>query len=90
MTIPLFKVDTGTAVIALPEDVQAEAYDWPGDLFTRRVWRVGRRLPEAPSLDRAVARDTRRAAALDLSGGGTIYSEATDELRFLGPWALSA
>jgi 3D-(3,5/4)-trihydroxycyclohexane-1,2-dione acylhydrolase (decyclizing) len=34
--------ETGAATIALPEDVQAEAYDWPVELFTDRVWRIGR------------------------------------------------
>jgi 3D-(3,5/4)-trihydroxycyclohexane-1,2-dione acylhydrolase (decyclizing) len=74
-------VDTGAAVISLPEDVQAEAFDWPEELFARRVWRVGRPLPEPAALARAI--DTIRASRrpLIVSGGGTIYSEATDALR---------
>ena len=39
--------DTGAVTLALPQDVQAEAYDWPEELFERRVWRVRRPLPEA-------------------------------------------
>src|SRR5436190_17624027 len=38
--------ETGAATIALPEDVQAEAFDWPVELFADRVWRVGRPVPE--------------------------------------------
>ena len=76
-------VETGAAVIALPEDVQAEAHDWPEELFETRVWHVARPLPEAAALARAVEviRGSRRP--LIVSGGGTIYSEATDALRAL-------
>ncbi|WP_240759169.1 thiamine pyrophosphate-binding protein, partial [Phytoactinopolyspora endophytica] len=38
--------ETGAATIALPQDVQAEAYDWPVELFERRVWHVPRPVPE--------------------------------------------
>ena len=40
-------VETGAVTISLPEDVQAEAFDWPVAFFERRVWRVRRPLPEA-------------------------------------------
>src|SRR3954452_2641817 len=39
--------ETGAVTLALPQDVQAEAHDWPEELFARRVWHVGRPLPEA-------------------------------------------
>ncbi len=76
-------VDTGAAVIALPEDVQAQAWDWPVELFETRVWHVGRPVPEPVALARALdlVRASRRP--LIVSGGGTIYSEATDALRAL-------
>jgi Acetolactate synthase len=46
--------ETGAVTLALPQDVQAEAYDWPEELFRRRVWHVGRPAPEAHALGRAV------------------------------------
>ena len=39
-------VDTGAVTLALPQDVQAEAWDWPEELFERRVWHVRRPAPE--------------------------------------------
>ncbi|HEY4866218.1 MAG TPA: 3D-(3,5/4)-trihydroxycyclohexane-1,2-dione acylhydrolase (decyclizing) [Candidatus Dormibacteraeota bacterium] len=73
--------ETGAVTIALPQDVQAEAHDWPEELFDRRVWHVGRPVPEAAMLARAVEviRSARRP--LVVAGGGVIYSEATAELR---------
>ena len=73
-------VETGAATISLPEDVQAEAYDWPARFFERRVWRVRRPLPEAADLADAVRLITAAKAPLMVTGGGTIYAEATDEL----------
>ncbi len=74
-------VETGAVTVAMPQDVQAEAYDWPGDLLAKRVWHVARPVPEPAALSRAleVIRSARRP--LVVSGGGTIYAEATDALR---------
>jgi 3D-(3,5/4)-trihydroxycyclohexane-1,2-dione acylhydrolase (decyclizing) len=73
--------DTGAVTLALPQDVQAEAFDWPDELFAPRVWHIGRPLPEPGALARAVAvlRSGRRP--LIVAGGGVIYAEATDALR---------
>ena len=38
--------ETGAVTLALPQDVQAEAYDWPAELFAPRVWHVARPVPE--------------------------------------------
>ncbi|CAA9477802.1 MAG: Epi-inositol hydrolase [uncultured Rubrobacteraceae bacterium] len=75
--------ETGTVTLALPQDVQAEAYDYPEEFFGRRVWRVGRPLPDGSDLARAadLIRGARRP--MIVSGGGTIYSEATETLRAL-------
>ena len=74
-------VETGAVTLALPQDVQAEAYDWPEALFARRVWHVARPVPEPAALERAVEviRSARRP--LIVAGGGLIYSGATEELR---------
>ncbi len=76
-------VQTGTVCLCLPQDVQAEAWDWPEEFFARRVWRVRRPGPEADVL--AEAGDLLRAARrpLIVCGGGTIYAGATDALREL-------
>jgi 3D-(3,5/4)-trihydroxycyclohexane-1,2-dione acylhydrolase (decyclizing) len=75
------QAETGAVTLALPQDVQAEAYDYPEEFFKKRVWRVGRPLPEAEMTERAAVliRESRRP--MIVSGGGTIYSEATEALR---------
>src|SRR4051794_34517404 len=73
--------ETGAVTLALPQDVQAEAYDWPDELFERRVWHVARPVPEPAALDRAVALIRGAERPLIVAGGGVIYSGATDELR---------
>ncbi|WP_102142403.1 3D-(3,5/4)-trihydroxycyclohexane-1,2-dione acylhydrolase (decyclizing) [Mycobacterium hubeiense] len=77
-------VETGAATIAMPQDVQAEAFDWPESLFAERTWHVARPLPEQSVISRAteIIRSARRP--LIVAGGGLIYSHATDALvRFV-------
>jgi len=73
--------ETGAVTLALPQDVQAEAHDWPDNLFTERTWFVPRPGPEPAALNRAVEvlRGARRP--LIVAGGGVIYSEASGALR---------
>jgi len=75
--------ETGAVTLALPQDVQAEAADWPAELFDRRVWHVPRPPPDDDALARVV--DALRAARRPLlvAGGGVIYSEATEALEQL-------
>ncbi|HUC13551.1 MAG TPA: 3D-(3,5/4)-trihydroxycyclohexane-1,2-dione acylhydrolase (decyclizing) [Acidimicrobiales bacterium] len=77
------QAETGAVTICLPQDVQAEAFDWPDELFRRRVWHVDRPVPDRSALERAAAiiRSARRP--LIVAGGGVIYSEATEALRAL-------
>jgi 3D-(3,5/4)-trihydroxycyclohexane-1,2-dione acylhydrolase (decyclizing) len=75
------QAETGAVTLALPQDVQAEAHDYPEEFFERRVWRIGRPLPDAGALERAVALIRASRRPMIVSGGGTIYSEATDALR---------
>jgi 3D-(3,5/4)-trihydroxycyclohexane-1,2-dione acylhydrolase (decyclizing) len=73
--------ETGAVTLALPQDVQAEAYDYPEEFFERRLWRVTRPVPDAAEVERAaeLIRGSRRP--MIVSGGGTVYSEATETLR---------
>jgi 3D-(3,5/4)-trihydroxycyclohexane-1,2-dione acylhydrolase (decyclizing) len=72
--------DTGAVTIALPEDVQAEAYDWPDAFFERRVWRVRRPVPEPDVVDQVARLIMDAKAPLVIAGGGVKYSAATDVL----------
>ncbi len=73
--------ETGAVTVAMPEDVQAEAYDWPEEFFVKRVWHITRPVPDSGSLERAVALMRAAKKPLVVAGGGVIYSEATDALR---------
>jgi 3D-(3,5/4)-trihydroxycyclohexane-1,2-dione acylhydrolase (decyclizing) len=73
--------ETGAVTLALPQDVQAEAYDWPAELLANRVWPVARPVPEPAALARAAALIRQSRRPLIVSGGGTIYAEATRALR---------
>jgi 3D-(3,5/4)-trihydroxycyclohexane-1,2-dione acylhydrolase (decyclizing) len=73
--------DTGAVTIALPQDVQAEAFDWPETLFAKRVWHIVRQPADPAAIARAadVVRAGRRP--LIVAGGGVLYSEAHEQLR---------
>ncbi|MEU4897199.1 3D-(3,5/4)-trihydroxycyclohexane-1,2-dione acylhydrolase (decyclizing) [Streptomyces sp. NPDC044780] len=75
--------ETGAVTLALPQDVQAEAFDWPEEFFADRVWPVRRPAPEAAEV--AAAAQAIRAARrpLIVAGGGIQHSEAEDSLRAL-------
>ncbi|MEV8044872.1 3D-(3,5/4)-trihydroxycyclohexane-1,2-dione acylhydrolase (decyclizing) [Streptomyces griseoluteus] len=73
-------VDTGAVTLALPQDVQAEAYDWPEEFFADRVWTVRRPGADPAELAEAVRviREARRP--LVVAGGGVHHSRAEDAL----------
>ena len=73
--------ETGAVTLALPQDVQAEAYAYPEAFFTRRVWRIPRNRPDRSILEQAAAWIRTSKRPLIVAGGGVIYSEATDILR---------
>ncbi|GAA0283654.1 3D-(3,5/4)-trihydroxycyclohexane-1,2-dione acylhydrolase (decyclizing) [Streptomyces polychromogenes] len=74
-------VQTGAVTLALPQDVQAEAYDWPEEFFAERVWRVRRPRPDTAGL-RAAADAVREARRpLMIVGGGIRHSGAEEALR---------
>jgi 3D-(3,5/4)-trihydroxycyclohexane-1,2-dione acylhydrolase (decyclizing) len=74
-------VETGAVTLCLPQDVQAEAFDWPVEFFRRRVWRVGRPVPEPDAVARVAALLRSSERPLIVAGGGVVYSEAEAELR---------
>jgi 3D-(3,5/4)-trihydroxycyclohexane-1,2-dione acylhydrolase (decyclizing) len=75
--------ETGAVMLALPQDVQTEAYDYPEEFFEHRVWPIGRPLPDTVALDRSVAVIRSAKRPLIVAGGGVIYSEATEALQRL-------
>jgi 3D-(3,5/4)-trihydroxycyclohexane-1,2-dione acylhydrolase (decyclizing) len=83
MRVLTSQAETGAVMLALPQDVQVEAFDYPAEFFERRVWHVGRPLPDAAALDRAVKVIRGGKRPLIVVGGGAIYSEATDALSRL-------
>ncbi|MFJ8276609.1 3D-(3,5/4)-trihydroxycyclohexane-1,2-dione acylhydrolase (decyclizing) [Streptomyces griseoviridis] len=76
-------VETGAVTLALPQDVQAEAYDWPEEFFAERIWRVRRPAPDPAELAAAARAIERAARPLIVAGGGVHHSGAEDALRAL-------
>ena len=75
--------ETGAVTVCLPQDVQAEAFDWPEELFAKRVWHVPRPQPEPAAVARAADVIASARRPLIVAGGGVLYSEAHEELRSL-------
>ncbi|MEU8678587.1 3D-(3,5/4)-trihydroxycyclohexane-1,2-dione acylhydrolase (decyclizing) [Streptomyces sp. NPDC048560] len=69
-------VATGAVTLALPQDVQAEAFDWPEEFFRERVWHIRRPRPEDRELAVAAAAIRRSARPLIIAGGGVRHSGA--------------
>src|SRR3954447_12403188 len=75
--------DTGAVTLALPQDVQAEARDFPTLLFRERTWYVPRARADRAALRRAAQVIAGAKRPVIIAGGGVIYSEATAELATL-------
>ena len=73
--------ETGAVTLALPQDVQAEAYDYPDEFLAKRVWHIERRPPDPAALARARAAIRSAKRPLVVAGGGVIYACASDALR---------
>jgi 3D-(3,5/4)-trihydroxycyclohexane-1,2-dione acylhydrolase (decyclizing) len=71
---------TGAVTLALPQDVQAEAFDYPGEFFEKRVWHIARPEPERALLAKAAEWIRTARKPLIVAGGGVIYSEACEAL----------
>jgi 3D-(3,5/4)-trihydroxycyclohexane-1,2-dione acylhydrolase (decyclizing) len=75
--------ETGAVTLALPQDVQAEAFDYPEGLVQERLWHVPRNRPDQAAIARAVELIKHSQRPLIVAGGGVIYSDATESLRRL-------
>jgi 3D-(3,5/4)-trihydroxycyclohexane-1,2-dione acylhydrolase (decyclizing) len=83
MRVLTSQAEAGAVMLALPQDVQTEAFEYPAEFLERRVWHVGRPLPDAAALARAVEMIRAAKRPLIIAGGGVIYSDATAALLLL-------
>ncbi|MFF7048315.1 3D-(3,5/4)-trihydroxycyclohexane-1,2-dione acylhydrolase (decyclizing) [Streptomyces griseorubiginosus] len=73
-------VETGAVTLALPQDVQAEAYDWPDEFFAERTWTVRRPGADPTELAEAVGAIRAAQRPLVIAGGGVHHSRAEEAL----------
>ncbi len=73
--------NTGAVCIAIPQDVEGEAYDYPESFFEKRVWRLARRQPDPETIAEAAKVIKAAKKPLLICGGGVRYSEAHEEFR---------
>jgi len=73
--------DTGAVTIALPQDVEGEAYDFPEEFFRKRVHRIERRPPSSEMVKDAVELIKTKKKPILICGGGVKYSEAAEVFR---------
>jgi 3D-(3,5/4)-trihydroxycyclohexane-1,2-dione acylhydrolase (decyclizing) len=73
--------ECGPVTLALCQDVQAEAYDYPESFFADRMWKPRRIMPDADEFAMAAAALEAAERPVIIAGGGVLYSEATEELR---------
>ena len=76
--------ETGAVTLALPQDVQAQAFDCPDEFLEQRTWTVPRNRPDAMLLARAAEWIRSAERPLIIAGGGVIYSGATEILSQFG------
>jgi 3D-(3,5/4)-trihydroxycyclohexane-1,2-dione acylhydrolase (decyclizing) len=89
MRVLTSQAETGAVTLALPQDVQAEAFDYPAELFENRIWHVARPEPEKVLLQHAVKLLKASRKPLIVAGGGVLYSEAHVALaKFAAPTGI--
>jgi 3D-(3,5/4)-trihydroxycyclohexane-1,2-dione acylhydrolase (decyclizing) len=81
MRILTSPADTGAVTLALPQDVQPEAFTYPAEFFHKRVWRVARNRADRVALEQAAQWIKASRRPLIVCGGGVLYSEASEVLR---------
>ncbi len=70
--------DTGAVTLALPQDIQTYAFDYPAHLFEKRIWIIPRNRPDVVQLKRAAEWIRSSKQPVIIAGGGVHYSEASD------------
>jgi 3D-(3,5/4)-trihydroxycyclohexane-1,2-dione acylhydrolase (decyclizing) len=81
LSVLIDPAECGPVTLALCQDVQAEAFDYPESFFAERVWRLRRARPDERELVEAAALLARAKKPLIVAGGGVHYSDATETLR---------
>jgi len=76
-------VCTGAVTLALPQDVQSHAYDYPAHFFKDHVWRIDRPLPDPWRIQEAVKLLKKARRPMIIAGGGVQYADASGELEGL-------
>ncbi|MER6159178.1 3D-(3,5/4)-trihydroxycyclohexane-1,2-dione acylhydrolase (decyclizing) [Streptomyces sp. NPDC001868] len=76
-------VETGAVTLALPQDVQAEAYDWPEEFFAERTWTVRRPAADVGELAAAISAIREARRPLIVAGGGVHHARAEEALSEL-------
>jgi 3D-(3,5/4)-trihydroxycyclohexane-1,2-dione acylhydrolase (decyclizing) len=80
MRVLISPADTGAVVLSLPQDVQAEAFDFPVEFFSKRVWTVARPRCDSSLLTQAAQWIRSSRQPLVIAGGGVLYSEASEAI----------
>lgn len=75
--------ETGAVVLALPQDLQSHAFDFPVEFFAERTWKIRRAIPEGEDIAAVAALIKQAEKPMIIAGGGVIYSSATAELEAL-------
>lgn len=73
--------DTGAVTLGLPQDTQVEAYDYPVEMFEKRVWTIPRNRPDVGLLQKAASWIAESQKPMIVAGGGVHYSEAWEALK---------
>lgn len=73
--------DTGAVTLAMPHDVQTQAYDFPAKMFEKKVWQMPRNRPDINLLQEAAALIKGAKKPVIISGGGVLYSDAENVLN---------
>lgn len=83
MQILTSPAETGAVTLAMPQDVQAEAYDFPAEFFAKKIWTIQRSRADKTILKKAVSIILNAKKPVIIAGGGVIYSDACAELKKL-------
>jgi 3D-(3,5/4)-trihydroxycyclohexane-1,2-dione acylhydrolase (decyclizing) len=74
---------TGAVVVALPQDVQSHAFDYPAAFFADKVWRIRRPAADPAEIEGVATLLAQAERPLIIAGGGVMYSDASAELELL-------